>query len=133
MLILVVLQSIVVPVRIAFEQETPFEWMVADYIMDALFMVDIVVNFITVIESDNGDLVTNRKIIACTYLKGWFLIDFVSCAPVELIFIAFNVGGETGNKTGTASRFVKLAKLPRIYRILRVMKMIKIFKSSKAI
>jgi len=63
--------------------------MIADYIMDSLFLVDIVVNFITLLENDMGELISDRKKIALIYLKGWFWIDFVSCAPVELILELF--------------------------------------------
>ena len=86
MLILVLFQAIIVPPRIAFEEQTPWSWQVADYIMDGLFMIDIVVNFITVLENDVGELITDRKKIAIAYLKGWFWIDFISCAPIDLMF-----------------------------------------------
>jgi hypothetical protein len=82
MLLLVVFQSIVVPVKIAFEEVTPFEWLVAEYIQDAFFMLDIVINFNTALINDKGELVTSRRIIASDYLRGWFLIDFVSGAPL---------------------------------------------------
>jgi len=49
-------------------------------------MIDIVVNFITVLENDVGELITDRKKIAIAYLKGWFWIDFISCAPIDLMF-----------------------------------------------
>ena len=131
MLILVVFQSIIVPVRIAFEDVTSYNWMVADYIMDSFFIIDIVINFITALENEQGELITNRKLVAWIYLKGWFWIDFISCAPIELIFNVLSL--DSSNEAQGASRFVKLAKLPRIYRILRVLKMIRIFKSSKAL
>lgn len=99
--------------------------------MDSLFIVDIVINFLTALENENGELITNRKTVAWIYFKGWFWIDFISCAPITLIFDVLSIN--TSNDAQGASRFVKLAKLPRIYRILRVLKMIKIFKSSKAL
>jgi hypothetical protein len=129
MLILVVFQSVVVPVRIAFEDETPLNWLVADYIQDVFFLVDVLINFNTALINDKGELVTARKTIARVYLKGWFWIDFLSVVPITLIFEQDLESGGSSN----ASRFVKLAKLPRIYRILRVVKMIKIFKTSKAL
>ena len=120
--------------RIAFEDVTPPNWVIADYIMDGLFMIDIVVNFITALETESGELITNRKQIMVAYLKGWFAIDFISCAPITLLFDSMQLGEDTKDKNAqNASRFVKLAKLPRIYRILRVMKMFKLFSSNKAL
>ena len=134
MLILVIIQSVIVPVRIAFEDVTPPGWVVADYVMDGLFMVDVVINFFTALETESGELITNRKEIALTYMKGWFTIDFVSCAPITLLFESLHLSDDKDDlSTQNASRFVKLAKLPRIYRILRVMKMFKLFSSKKAL
>lgn len=129
-LILVVFQSVFTPVRIAFEEETSYEWLVADYIMDGFFVIDLFINFITAIETDEGKLISERKLIAKDYLSGWFWIDFISVLPVSQLMDLFGV---TSGATGNASKFVKLAKLPRIYRILRVVKMIKIFQKTKAL
>lgn len=82
MMLLIVFQSVTVPARIAFEDQTPFEWLVADYIMDGFFMIDIIVNFNTALINEKGELVTSRKTIASEYLRGWFWIDFASCAPI---------------------------------------------------
>ena len=58
---LVIFVSAVVPVRIAFEDVVSVTWKVADYLMDFVFFVDIIVNFMTAIETENGEFVKDRK------------------------------------------------------------------------
>ena len=67
-LLLVIFQSVVIPVRIAFEKDISTPWKIADFIMDGIFMVYIVVNFLTPIEDDSGDYIINFKVIAKNYL-----------------------------------------------------------------
>jgi hypothetical protein len=113
-----------VPVRIAFEKDDiPIGWIISDYIMDGLFIIDIIINFNTALESDSGDLITSRKVISVEYFKTWFLIDFVSSIPVTFLYEVLGINSNT--------RFLKFAKIPRIFRILRVLKMIKLFKRTK--
>ena len=85
MLVLIIEISITVPYRIPFEDVTPPSWFYIDVITDFLFMIDLVLNFVTAIENDNGELCTDRKKIVVSYLKTWFLIDFMSSIPITLI------------------------------------------------
>jgi hypothetical protein len=84
-LLLVIFQSVVIPVRIAFEKDISTPWKIADFVMDGIFMLDIVINFLTPIEDDSGDYIINFKAIAKNYLQGWFWIDLLSCFPITAI------------------------------------------------
>ena len=76
---LLVYTLIVLPLRLAFKV---MDYPQLDYTIDALFITDIIINFNTPFEDlEQRYLVTNRKRIACTYLKGWFLIDLISSFP----------------------------------------------------
>lgn len=55
-----------------------------DIIVDFLFFVDMLTNFRTTY-LNNGELVVNPKKIAVNYLKGWFIIDFFSAIPFDMI------------------------------------------------
>lgn len=55
-------------------------------ISDFSFVVDIVINFITAYHREDFRLETRPKFIAISYMfGGFFLIDFVSAIPLELI------------------------------------------------
>ena len=66
--------------------------------VDILFGIDIVINFISAIEDQNGKLIVQHKRIAKIYLKGWFWHDFLACFPFQLIPMegdASTAGGNT--------------------------------------
>jgi hypothetical protein len=75
----------VVPVRIAFEESTTQFWLYFDLSIDIFFFFDVIINFLSAYEDQNGDLVTDLKPIAKNYLKSWFVIDITSCIPISYI------------------------------------------------
>ena len=52
-------------------------------------------------------MILDRKVIAVTYLKGWFVLDFVSTVPWSRIVDALSEGG------GPMVTVAKLAKVRR--------------------
>ena len=125
----VVFQAIVIPPRIAFEEEISDAWLWTDNIIDIFFMVDIFINFSCAIEDESGDLIINRKKIALRYLQGWFVLDLASCFPITIIQQIMGISTAKGN----TSKFVKLVKIPRIFRIIRLVKIFKLLNKSKEI
>lgn len=54
-----------------------------DFTVDMLFVADIFVNFISAIDDpETGLPITNLKVIAISYLSGWFWLDLLACLPV---------------------------------------------------
>jgi hypothetical protein len=88
------------------------EWIVIDSLVDILFGIDIVINFLTAYFDYEDNLVTDRKKIRNNYLTGWFFIDFVSILPVSLIL-------QSGRDYASLAR---LARLPRLYRLMKMAK-----------
>lgn len=70
MIFLLVYTLLVLPPRLAFDDETNINWFYADIITDCLFFVDIIINFMLAYEDQNGVLVVDRKKIFLNYLKG---------------------------------------------------------------
>ena len=56
--------------------------------IDALFGIDIVLTFFSVYTDEDFVMIEERKEIACTYLKGWFIIDLVAILPLNLLIDA---------------------------------------------
>ena len=82
-LILVILAYMVVatPFTVAFSvDEVAFT--VIGVLIDAVFIADLILNFLTTFDDENRNLVTDREAIAWAYLYGWFWIDLVSSIPV---------------------------------------------------
>ena len=84
-LMLIMFLAITVPYRIPFEDTTPEEWVLLDITIDTIFLFDVILNFFTAYEDENGELITERDRIAKNYVKTWFLIDMMSSIPISLI------------------------------------------------
>ena len=120
--ILVVYYTIIVPVRVAFDSAEPTpEETVLDMFFNAIFIIDIVLNFRTAVKLE-GVLIEDPVKIRNAYLKSWFLIDFLSTVPVDLIFVVGN-NDEVGRE---AAQINKMLRLLRIFKLLRMMKLTRI-------
>ena len=75
------------PLNLAFSEELdPIAWyVIMNYIIDSLFLVDIFINFNTAFHRDNHEIVEDRREIVKNYLTGWFVIDFLAILPTEII------------------------------------------------
>ncbi|CAE7033635.1 KCNH2 [Symbiodinium natans] len=92
------------------------------------FSADILASFNTAIpRGDDVDvddakeaLIVERRVIAVTYLRGWFVLDFVSTVPWSRI-----VDSMVGPGGGPMVTVAKLAKVLKFIRIIRLMKMLR--------
>ena len=63
--------------------------MIIDYLVDVVFIADIVLTFRTTFFDQENELVLDKKIIARNYMKFWFPIDVVATVPFELLGFCF--------------------------------------------
>ncbi|VDQ01209.1 unnamed protein product [Trichobilharzia regenti] len=79
-----------VPFNAAFKSKTmdDVSFLVVDSIVDVIFFIDIVLNFHTTFVGPNGEVISDATIIRINYLKGWFIVDVLSCLPYD-VFNAF--------------------------------------------
>jgi hypothetical protein len=68
-----------------------------DLIVDCVFGIDIVVNFLTPLELPNGAIDISYKNIAINYISGMFAIDFFSCLPTNLVFESSGYGSKNSH------------------------------------
>jgi len=66
--------------------EIPIFWMILGYVIDILFMVDIILNFVTPDFDDEDILIIDTKLLAINYIFGWFIPDLIATLPFELLF-----------------------------------------------
>eukprot|EP01043_Picozoa_sp_COSAG02_P044716 COSAG02_NODE_4021_length_5891_cov_414.995684_1_plen_1502_part_00 len=118
--------ALVVPFRIGFHFEsTPTEWIFWwEVVVDLYFWCDIVINCRTAYYDEHNELIIDNAKICKKYLKGWFLLDFLSCLPVTYIGLLVN---QNDNQAAGADlkmlkvfRMVRLAKLLRLARVKRL-------------
>jgi|TARA_B110001469_G_C9440414_1_gene223118 hypothetical protein len=77
-----------VPLTLAFEaeiagnEEGALVLRLVEYLCDAAFMLDLLMNFVTGVEIDKK-IILNIHIISKLYLKGWFTVDFLASFPFD--------------------------------------------------
>ena len=77
--------AIVIPFRISFYDIDDITWLVINLFIDASFMIDTILNFFMAYFDVHEDIVDDRKKIAISYLKGWFMVDITSSLPISEI------------------------------------------------
>ena len=88
-LLLLLIVSLIVPVRLAFVEQDNTSWFVLYTITDVFFLVDLVLTFFTSVPDEKRVYeIVDKKVIAKKYLKGWFWIDLVSILPFDILFPA---------------------------------------------
>jgi hypothetical protein len=97
-------------------------WMYLEiYVIDSLFVLDVILNFFFSFRNEYDYEVVDMPTIASKYLRGAFMLDFITCIPPRLF-----LGNETGGSHRLArvlriGRILKLGKLLRLTRIRRIL------------
>ena len=115
------------PIRVAFENfvSVQIAWLVVDSIFDSLFIIDLLLNFITGFAKD-GTVVMEPVPIMKHYLATWFLLDLISSFPLDLIFFLAGGGFE-----GSTSLPPEVLRLNKIFRLFKLFKLLRLVRSSK--
>ena len=97
-------------------------------VMDIIFIVDMLITFRMMYTAGDGEDATlwiaDPMRIAVNYLKGWFLLDFVSIAISGLDIVGVMEQGSnlSGLKVLRILRAFRLLKLVRLLRVSRILK-----------
>ena len=117
-----------VPYAIAFDLDefrAPDIWFVLNRLIDIVFIMDMVIIMMTAFK-DGRKLVSDRKRIACRYLRGWFIFDLAASVPIDLIMWIMTSGQFTDDDgPGQASRSAKLIRVMKFFRTFRILRLIK--------
>ena len=84
-IMLLIYTALYVPYKTCFVDKYTDTSFIVDLFIDACFLTDIVLTFFTTIETENGQLVTDKRQIAIKYLKGWFTIDLLTSIPFQIL------------------------------------------------
>ncbi|XP_025155682.1 potassium voltage-gated channel subfamily H member 8 isoform X2 [Harpegnathos saltator] len=120
--------AIIVPYNASFIN-TDRPTMVSDVVVEALFIIDIVLNFRTTYVSRKGEVVSNSKSIAVNYVKSWFLVDLVAALPFDFLYASDVYSGEykitnarsVSTEQESAHSNIHLVKLTRLLRLARLL------------
>ena len=124
LMIFIIYTCIEIPFTLGFDVEFEAESFVAifGFFIDIALMVDVGVTFRTAIydKYDPLYLIVDSKEIARNYIKGWFLVEFLTSIPLDFIL--------TGLGFIRLIRTVKIVKLIKLLRALRVLNSINTLK-----
>jgi hypothetical protein len=76
--------SMFMPFELAFLDPTALSETISLFV-DVFFFFDIVINFCSTYEIENGREETSHKKIAINYLSGWFGVDLFATIPTDLL------------------------------------------------
>ena len=102
-----------------------------DMLVDMLYVMDLILNFMMAYEDADKKLETRMKKIAVNYLGGWFTIDFLSCIPFQYIEIDTTGGSDAGG--GSLAKLLKIPRMYKLVKILRLFKLVRLMKYSRSI
>lgn len=125
---ILLVSCIVTPWRIAFADlsiDEPLEWLVINYTIDCLFLIDILVIFNSAFHNDDFNIVEDRKEIAKQYLSGWFTIDLLAIMPFDLMIESNSSDGNNFQDFARIIRLGRMSKLIKMMRLLRILKIVK--------
>jgi hypothetical protein len=98
--------------------------------MDALFGLDIFVNFLTPFEKYDKSYEYDHKKIAMNYIgSGALFIDIISAFPFQLIEAGGTARVENDVHSTATAKYLRLLRLQRLYRLLRLFRVVKVVKT----
>ncbi|GMH51745.1 hypothetical protein TL16_g01078 [Triparma laevis f. inornata] len=121
MMFLLIYVAIVAPYRIGFGADASGNWKTWETVLDMLFILDLFVNFRTGYFFEEEEVMEQNR-VAKHYLKTWFLLDFLSSIPFDLM--------EAGLKDTSYAKLMKSGKFVKVFRMLRITKMVRFMKGS---
>lgn len=81
-----------------------------EILLDAIFLIDIILNFITDDYSEPGQHITNKEIVL-RYMRGLFIWDIAQCIPG--LAVLENYEGHTGWLYKT--KILRYAQIPKTF------------------
>lgn len=126
---LIIYSVLMIPFQICYD--LPSEGFLAgvDWVIDISFAIDICVSFRTAYyDKFERVYVTVPHKMALDYVKSWFIIDFVSTAPISDIVAAVSASNSSGSGDELQRTQLRTLKLVRVMRLIRLAKLARIFK-----
>lgn len=123
MTILLCVTVVLLPLSLAFDK-LGCKLKVANLIIDAGFIADIIKHFFTGFTDGDGTVILSRVKIASHYLKRGFLLDLVSSFPFDMVNLSFQCSSDD-LRVARATKLLKLIRLCRIMKIFRLLRVSK--------
>jgi potassium voltage-gated channel Eag-related subfamily H protein 7 len=120
MIMALLFTATVTPYEVAFVPTALDAMFAVNRFVDFLFLCDMCVSFCLMFKDQNGHLVKKRSRIASRYIRGWFVMDFLTILPYDST--KYFVGG------GEDMMLLRLIRLARLVKLLRLLRASRIFR-----
>jgi len=118
--VILLISCLLTPFNIAFIEVEPFGWVVVNFVIDACFLVDIMVIFNSAFYDEEFVIVEDRKMIAKEYVTSWFLVDLLAILPFD-----YFLQQDSYSELVRLTRIGRMSKLIKMTRLLRILKIVK--------
>ncbi|KAK3243448.1 hypothetical protein CYMTET_46897 [Cymbomonas tetramitiformis] len=108
--------TFVLPFRLSFGTPDTVFWTIWDAVSNAVFIVDVILNFFTAIIDDEDLPITSHKEIARRYLQSWFVLDVTAAIPWDQLVAFIDLYA-----TESISRLMGILRMVRVVRMLKVL------------
>ena len=122
MTVLLIFTCVVTPYRIALVHSNSLEWIIVNYTIDFIFLVDIIATFFTAFYDEDFAIIEDRCVIAKAYATSWLAIDVLAIIPFDLISASMSDYNE----------IVRLSRLGRFYKIIKLFRLVRVIKLQKS-
>lgn len=134
MLVLILYSAVTVPFRLGMSHPATGSWWYVEVVVSLFFLTDLCLNFKTAY-LDGDQYILDKQKICVNYLRGWFVIDFTSSLPLELIdamvaALQEDHGRSASNGTLKVFRALRLVRLLRLLRLLKIQRYINIIEEA---
>ena len=126
--------AFVTPIEVALPLEVTADALfILNRIVDSIFVVDMLFAFVTVYKTPDDVWVTSPSAIVAHYVKGWFMVDFISIgvSGIDVYVIVSDATTKVTASTSDADVLNNLRTL-RIVRVLRFFRLIKLVRLVRA-
>ena len=89
-------------------------------VVDLFFLSDIVRNLFFTAYYDRGNLIWDRRRIACNYARTWLVVDVVASIPIDWFIGSTRANDEDSGQVSEALLLLRLSKLWKLLRLLRL-------------
>ena len=100
------------------------------YLIDIIFLFDLIMNFFSAFEDDQMILIDDRKKILKSYFQGWFLIDFCSIFPIDIILSNAFPDSSQSNQNGY-NKLIRITRIGKVYKLVRIVKLKKLIENQQ--
>ena len=124
------IMCVITPIYIAFHHEETvrnrgiISWDIINLTIDILFAIDIFVIFMSAYHDIDFKLIEDRKIIACNYIRGMFIVDFLAEFPFEAVLTS-------DQQTKNINGMIRMTRIGRLYKLIKLTRLVKMLKFVK--